>query len=136
MRAIRRSLMAAIAHRAWPQQAPQSSSRRRRAREPAAALVESFDGLGVGFEGPQGKAEGRNPSDNGLAVGPDHIVQTVNSRLAVFTKKGKKFDTTGQGALRRRDHQHRLRRARRAVRRRATTATRSSATTSSRIAGW
>jgi hypothetical protein len=64
--------------------------------KPAAALVESFDGLGVGFEGPQGKAEGRNPSDNGLAVGPDHIVQTVNSHLAVFTKKGKKFDTTGR----------------------------------------
>ena len=64
--------------------------------KPAAALVESFDGLGVGFEGPHGKAEGRNPSDNGLAVGPDHIVQTVNSRLAVFTKKGKKFDTTGR----------------------------------------
>jgi hypothetical protein len=64
--------------------------------KPAAVLVESFDGLGVGFEGPQGKAEGRNPSDNGLAVGPDHIVATVNSRLAVFTKKGKKFDTTGR----------------------------------------
>jgi hypothetical protein len=63
---------------------------------PAAALVESFDGLGVGFDGPHGKAEGRNPSDNGLAVGPDHIVQTVNSRLAVFTRKGKKFETTGR----------------------------------------
>ena len=64
-------------------------------RDPA-ALVESFDGLGVGFEGPQGKYEGRNPSDNSLAVGPDHIVQTVNSRLAVFTKKGKQYDTTGK----------------------------------------
>ena len=64
--------------------------------KPAAALVESFEGLGVGFEGPHGKSEARNPSDNGLAVGPDHIVQTVNSRLAVFTKKGKKFDTTGR----------------------------------------
>lgn len=63
---------------------------------PAAALVESFDGLGVGFDGPHGKAEGRNPSDNGLAVGPDHIVQTVNSRLAIFTRKGKKFETTGR----------------------------------------
>lgn len=63
---------------------------------PAAALVESFDGLGVGFDGPHGKAEGRNPSDNGLAVGPDHVVQTVNSRLAIFTKKGRKFDTTGR----------------------------------------
>ena len=65
-------------------------------QRPAAALIESFDGLGVGFDGPHGKAEGRNPSDNGLAVGPDHIVQTVNSRLAIFTKKGKKFDTTGR----------------------------------------
>jgi hypothetical protein len=63
---------------------------------PAAALVESFDGLGVGFDGPHGKAEGRNPSDNSLAVGPDHIVLTVNSRLAVLTKKGKRFDTTGR----------------------------------------
>jgi hypothetical protein len=59
-------------------------------------LVERFDGMGVGFEGPQGKYEGRNPSDNSLAVGPDHVVQTVNSRLAVFTKKGATFDTTGQ----------------------------------------
>ena len=63
---------------------------------PAAALVESFDGMGVGFEGPQGKYEGRNPSDNSLAVGPGHIVQTVNSRIAIFTKKGKKYDTTGK----------------------------------------
>ena len=64
-------------------------------RQPA-ALVESFDGLGVGFEGPQGKYEGRNPSDNSLAVGPNHIVQTVNSRLVVFTKKGKQFPATGK----------------------------------------
>jgi hypothetical protein len=62
----------------------------------AAVLVESFDGIGVGLEGPQGKYEGRNPSDNGLAVGPDHIVQTVNSRLVVFTKKGRRYDTTGK----------------------------------------
>lgn len=65
-------------------------------QKPAAALVESFDGLGAGFDGPHGKSEGRNPSDNSLAVGPDHIVQTVNSRLAVFTKKGKRFDVTGR----------------------------------------
>jgi hypothetical protein len=63
---------------------------------PAAALVDSFDGMGVGFEGPQGKYEGRNPSDNSLAVGPDHIVQTVNSRLAIFTKKGKRFEASGR----------------------------------------
>src|ERR1700730_1866884 len=42
---------------------------------PSAALVESFDGLGVGFEGPHGTAILRNPSDNSLAVGPNHIFQ-------------------------------------------------------------
>jgi hypothetical protein len=63
---------------------------------PSAQLVAGFDGLGVGFEGPQGTAPARNPSDNSLAVGPDHIVQTVNSRMAIFTKKGKKFDTSGK----------------------------------------
>jgi hypothetical protein len=62
----------------------------------AAVLAESFDGMGVGFEGPQGKYEGRSPSDDSLAVGPDHIVQTVNSRLAVYTKKGRRYDTTGK----------------------------------------
>jgi hypothetical protein len=54
-----------------------------------AMLLESFDGLGVGFIGPEGPAGGRNPSDNSLAVGPHHVVQIVNSRMAVFTKKGK-----------------------------------------------
>ena len=63
---------------------------------PPAILAESFDGLGVGFEGPQGTAAVRNPSDNSLAVGPDHIVQTVNSKMAIFTKKGRTFDTTGR----------------------------------------
>jgi hypothetical protein len=61
-----------------------------------ALLVDSFDGLGLGFEGPHGKAEGRSPSDNSLAVGPNHIVQTVNSRLAVFTKPGKQYEVTGK----------------------------------------
>ncbi len=64
--------------------------------KPPATLVASFDGLGVGFVGPQGSATVRNPSDNSLAVGPDHVVQTVNSRMAIFTKKGKKFETTGK----------------------------------------
>ena len=57
-------------------------------REPA-RLITSFDGLGAGFEGPQGASTGRNPSDNSLAAGPNHIVQTVNSRLAIFDKQGK-----------------------------------------------
>ncbi len=57
-------------------------------RSPA-KLIASFDGLGAGFTGPQGTANLRNPSDNSLAIGPDHIVQIVNSRLAVFSKKGR-----------------------------------------------
>ena len=63
--------------------------------KPGAELIAAFDGLGVGFEGPHGMPVVRNPSDNSLAVGPDHIMQTVNTRLAIFTKKGKKYDTTG-----------------------------------------
>jgi hypothetical protein len=62
----------------------------------AAQLVESFDGLGLGFEGPQGKANVRNPSDNSVAVGPDHVFQIVNTRAAIFIKKGKHFSSTGK----------------------------------------
>jgi hypothetical protein len=63
---------------------------------PPATIVASFDGLGVGFEGPQGTTSVRNPSDNTLAVGLNHIVQIVNTRTAIFTKKGRKFDATGR----------------------------------------
>jgi hypothetical protein len=63
---------------------------------PAAEIVESFDGLGVGFDGPHGMPAVRNPSDNTIAVGPDHIVQIVNTRLAIFSKKGRRFDRTGR----------------------------------------
>jgi len=66
---------------------------------PPAALVASFDGLGAGFEGPQGKASARNPSDNSLAAGPDEIVQVVNSRMAIFAKKGAKYAVTGKALL-------------------------------------
>jgi hypothetical protein len=62
----------------------------------APLIVASFDGLGYGFEGPQGTAALRNPSDNSLAVGPDHVVQLVNTRMAVFTKNGARYDTTGK----------------------------------------
>ena len=62
---------------------------------PAPEIVESFDGLGVGFSGPQGTSNVRNPSDNSLAVGPDHVVQIVNSRMAIFSKKGRKYDRSG-----------------------------------------
>jgi hypothetical protein len=66
---------------------------------PAAKLVASFEGLGAGFDGPQGKAAARNPSDNSLAVGPNEIVQVVNSRMAIFTKKGAKYPDTGKALL-------------------------------------
>ncbi|HUR21478.1 MAG TPA: hypothetical protein VMZ90_11755 [Vicinamibacterales bacterium] len=63
---------------------------------PAPEILASFDGLGAGFTGPHGTSTGGNPSDNSVAVGPNHIVQTVNSKFAIFTKKGAKFDTTGR----------------------------------------
>jgi hypothetical protein len=107
------SVAAAVAHGRSPQQAPRPQEpivppvitapagsgaveQTSPGTKPPASLVASFDGLGVGFEGPQGAAAVRNPSDNSLAVGPDHIVQTVNSRMAIFTKKGRTFDTTGR----------------------------------------
>jgi hypothetical protein len=61
-------------------------------------VLDSFDGLGADFsiaQGPQGSPP-RNPSDNSLAVGPDHIFQIVNSQFAVFTKKGRRYDVTGR----------------------------------------
>ncbi len=61
--------------------------------KPGAVLVESFDGLGTGLSA---TTTARNPSDNSLAVGPDHIVQTVNSQIVVFSKKGKVFEATGK----------------------------------------
>jgi len=63
---------------------------------PPATVTASFDGLGAGFHGPQGTAMLRNPSDNSLAVGPDHIFQIVNVRMAIYTKKGKRFSDTGR----------------------------------------
>lgn len=56
--------------------------------KPPPALIASFDGLGAGFVGPQGISTQRNPSDNSLAVGPDHVMQVINTRLAIFTKTG------------------------------------------------
>jgi hypothetical protein len=66
---------------------------------PAATQVTSFDGLGVGFTGPQGKAEARNPSDNSLGVGPNEIVQIVNSHMAIFTRKGSRYPDTGKALM-------------------------------------
>ena len=63
---------------------------------PPIPMIESFDGHGFGMVGPHGTGRGGNPSDNSLAVGPDHIYETVNSLTAVYTKKGELFDTTGK----------------------------------------
>jgi hypothetical protein len=66
---------------------------------PALELLASFDGLGAGMAsgpGTNNPPPPKNPSDNTLAVGPDHIVQIVNSQLAVFTKKGATYDVTGR----------------------------------------
>ena len=84
-----------------PAKAPLNSEggeveQRAQGQGPAPQIVASFDGLGAGFAGPHGTATGGNPSDNSLAVGPNHIVQTVNSKFAIFTKKGAKFETTGR----------------------------------------
>jgi len=64
-------------------------------KRPSATLVENFEGLGATFEPSKGAATFRNPSDNSLAVGPNHIVQIVNSRLAVYTKKGARYPKSG-----------------------------------------
>lgn len=77
-------------------QAPANVEQTAQGPGPAPVLAQSFEGLGAGFSGPQGSATLRNPSDNSLAVGPDHVVQTVNSRMDVFTKKGRRFDATGR----------------------------------------
>ena len=64
-----------------------------------ARLMVTFDGLGAGFIGPQGTVVLRNPSDNSLAVGRDQIMQTVNSQMAIFTRRGALYDSTGRVLL-------------------------------------
>ncbi len=71
---------------------------------PAIALGASFDGLGEGFSGrvfpgASNDAEGsggRGGIDISLAVGPDHVFEILNGNMAVFSKKGKKYDSTGK----------------------------------------
>jgi hypothetical protein len=69
--------------------------------------IASFDGLGEGFTGHEfpggnepdaagGRGGGRGGIDISLAVGPDHIFEILNGNMAVFTKKGKKYSTTGK----------------------------------------
>src|SRR5579885_1112362 len=62
---------------------------RTQGERPPVRIAANFDGLGVGFVGPQGTSTPRNPSDNSLAVGPEQLVQIVNTRMAIFTKTGR-----------------------------------------------
>jgi hypothetical protein len=49
----------------------------------------NFDGLGEAFSGPQGTFKVASaPPDPNAAVGPNHIVEIVNSGLAMFNKVG------------------------------------------------
>src|ERR1051326_1168414 len=48
--------------------------------KPGPELVGSFDRLGADFSGPQGGGTFRNPSDNSLAVGPNHIVRSEEQK--------------------------------------------------------
>src|SRR5215469_6252162 len=76
---------------------------------PALEPLASFDGLGEGFTGrlfpgaenatepPGGRGGGgRGGIDISLAVGPDHVFEILGGNMAVFTKKGKKYDSTGK----------------------------------------
>ena len=64
-------------------------------KRPAIVVGASFDGLGEGFTSPGGGG-GRGGIDISLAVGPDHIFEILNGTTAIFTKKGKKYPTTGK----------------------------------------
>jgi hypothetical protein len=78
----------------------QTMQGKRAAIDPSA----SFDGLGQGFTrhefpGADSAAEvsaSRGGIDISLAVGPDHIFEILDGNMAVFTKQGKKYDTTGK----------------------------------------
>lgn len=73
---------------------------------PAIAPLTSFDGLGAGFTSRIYPAADKNTSaysgatrggiDISLAVGPNHIFEILDGYMAVFTKKGKKYNSTGK----------------------------------------
>src|SRR3954471_24963362 len=51
--------------------------------------LQNFDAIGQGFTGPAGTVTVNSaPPDTNAAVGPNHIVETVNTDLAVFNKAG------------------------------------------------
>ena len=55
----------------------------------APSTLVNFNGIGQGFSGPAGTFTVNSaPPDTNAAVGPNHIVETVNTDLAVFSKAG------------------------------------------------
>jgi hypothetical protein len=69
-----------------------SVEQRSHGTRPSLAATISFDGLGVGVTaGPNtnNPPPPRNPSDNSIAVGREHVFQIVNSQMAVFSKQGR-----------------------------------------------
>jgi hypothetical protein len=55
----------------------------------APATLLNFEGIGNGFSGPQGSFSVQSaPPDPNAAVGPNHIVETVNADFAIFNKSG------------------------------------------------
>lgn len=73
-------------------------------KRPAIAPIDSFDALGDGFTGREfpgardanANGGGRGGIDISLAVGPDHIFEILNGNMAVFSKKGRKYPSTGK----------------------------------------
>ncbi|MDD4976224.1 MAG: hypothetical protein PHY93_17840 [Bacteriovorax sp.] len=57
--------------------------------EEAPPLLLNFEGVGLGFTGPNGTYDViYAPSDSNSDVGPNHIVEVVNVALAIFDKAG------------------------------------------------
>ena len=83
---------------------------------PSAKLVESFDGLGFGFQGPQGAANVRNPSDNSLAVGHRSHRPDRQHAHGDLHEEGQTVRYDGQGLIWSSGDQRRVRRIRRPMR--------------------
>jgi hypothetical protein len=66
-----------------------SASQPRFGTRAAPTTLLNFEGIGKGFSGPQGMFFVESaPPDPNAAVGPEHIVETVNTDFAVFDKSG------------------------------------------------
>ena len=74
---------------AGPRSAQTGAVQERFGAQAAPATLLNFDGVGNGFTGPAGSfIVNSAPPDPNLAVGPNHIVDLVNTDFAVFDKSG------------------------------------------------